>query len=197
MPAILIEVCFVDSEGDVHIYTQQFEDICQAIADVLGNEDEDDDRWPDNVRPPSEALFSARGKCSQFGGPEDEGVSPAEDLAFFEDEDDIRKAPHLFLPYQPEGTSGLARRLNPFVHYVACRWDYDVTPKEMLAESGNVALVRTKLVDGTERALTAFPADWGPNADTGRVADLSPGLMYDLGIETDDEVEVIYPWDGK
>jgi hypothetical protein len=41
--------------------------------------------------------------------------------------------------------------------------------------------------------LTAFPADWGPHPDTGRVADLSPGLMLDLGIETDDEVEIIFP----
>ena len=197
MPAILIEVCFVDSEGDVHVYTQQFEDICQAIADVLGkgSDDEDDDEWPDDVRPPltpSGVLFHTIGKCSQFGGPEDEGVSSTEDLAFFEHEEDVKKAPHLFLPYQPKGTSGLARRLNPFVHYVACRWDYNVTPKEMLVESGNVALVRTKSM-----ALTAFPADWGPNANTGRVADLSPGLMTDLGIETDDEVEVIYPWNEE
>ena len=36
----------------------------------------------------------------------------------------------------------------------------------------------------------ALPADWGPNEKTGRVADLSPGLMEALGIDTDDEVEV-------
>ena len=29
------------------------------------------------------------------------------------------QAPHLFLPYQPAGTTGLARRLNPNVHYIA------------------------------------------------------------------------------
>jgi hypothetical protein len=43
-------------------------------------------------------------------------------------------------------------------------------------------------------ALTAFPSDWGPNENTGRIADLSPGLMTDLGIETDDEVTVVYPY---
>jgi N-acetylmuramoyl-L-alanine amidase len=37
---------------------------------------------------------------------------------------------------------------------------------------------------------TVSPADWGPHVDTGRVADLSPGLMKELGIDTDDEVEV-------
>ena len=36
-------------------------------------------------------------------------------------------------------------------------------------------------------------ADWGPHVDTGRVADISPGLMEALGIETDDEVEVKFP----
>ena len=111
------------------------------------------------------------------------GVSPNEGLAFIYNVED---APHLFLPYQPKGTTGLARRLNPFVHYVACRWDYEVTPKEMLLEK--LALVRAKGIE-----LKTFCADWGPHVDTGRVADLSPGLMEDLGISTDDEVEVIFP----
>ena len=77
------------------------------------------------------------------------------------------------------------------MHYVACRWDYDRTPKETLIE--NLALVRSLK---TGIALTAFPADWGPHESTDRIADLSPGLMQDLGIDTDDEVEVIYPWGG-
>ena len=114
------------------------------------------------------------------------GVSPSEGLAFIQE---IDQAPHLFLPYQPEGTSGLARRLNPHIHYIACRWDYDDTPRPMLLEE--VALVRAP---STGIALTAFPADWGPNEKTGRVADLSPGLMADLGIETDDQVEVVFPY---
>jgi hypothetical protein len=39
----------------------------------------------------------------------------------------------------------------------------------------------------------AYPADWGPHEDTNRAADISPGLMDALGIETDDEIEVVYP----
>jgi hypothetical protein len=102
-------------------------------------------------------------------------------------------APQLFLPEGTPGTEnmGLARRLNPFVHYVACRWDYEVTSKTMLADSGQMALVRNP---ATGIALTAFPSDWGPNEKTGRVADLSPQLMADLGLETDGIAEVIYPW---
>jgi N-acetylmuramoyl-L-alanine amidase len=34
--AILIEVCFCDSDADAAIYHQQFHKICVAIADVLG-----------------------------------------------------------------------------------------------------------------------------------------------------------------
>jgi hypothetical protein len=130
-------------------------------------------------------LFSTSGRCSSFGGPNDTGVSPCEGLAFLFDTHD---APHLFLPMQPRGTTGLARRLNPRIFYVACRWDYDVTPKDMLAEPMVQALVRA---NGREYA--AWPADWGPHEDTGRVVDLSPALMDALGLETDDIVEVSYP----
>lgn len=193
-PAILIETCFVDSQADVDIYGDRFDVICNAIAGAISGEEAElpglrPPKPPGlglkpEPEPPSDLLFAVDGKCSYFGGPDDTGVSPSEGLAFIYD---IDEAPHLFLPYQPEGTSGLARRLNPYVHYVACRWDYDVTSKEML-KSGKLALVRA---GGFE--LKAFPADWGPNENTGRVADLSPSLMDDLGLTTDDEVEVIFP----
>lgn len=34
-PAILIEVCFVDSKADVNIYKDKFDEICKAIAESL------------------------------------------------------------------------------------------------------------------------------------------------------------------
>jgi N-acetylmuramoyl-L-alanine amidase len=179
MPSILIEVCFVDSEADAELYKTHFKAICAGIADVLGG-----DMVPATEPPATSALV---GKCSYFGGPNDMGVDPDEGLAFIYD---IDQAPHLFLPYQPEGTTGLARRLNPFVHYVACRWNYEEASKSFLLE--NRALVRATR---TGIALKAFPADWGPHEDTGRVADLSPSLLDDLGIETDDEVEVVFPYE--
>lgn len=180
--ASLIEVCFVNSQGDVNVYHAQFNDICAAIASAIAGEG----YQPGPTPPPTgDALFQTTGKCSHFGGPDDTGVSPSEGLAFIFDVDE---APHLFLPYQPSGTTGLARRLNPNVCYVACRWDYDVTPKTMLRDSGQKALVR-----GNGWEILAYPADWGPHGDTERVADLSPGLMEALWITTDDTVEVIYP----
>ncbi len=67
--------------------------------------------------------------------------------------------------------------------------DPDAVPHDMLLNE--VAIVRATR---TGISLTAFPADWGPHQDTGRVADISPGLMQDLGITTDDEVEVWFPF---
>jgi uncharacterized protein (TIGR02594 family) len=130
-------------------------------------------------------LYATKGTCSWFGGPEDHGVKPDEGLAFITN---VKQAPQLFLSEQPPGTTGLARRLNPEMPYIACRWDYKRTPRSLLLSE--VALVRATK---TGKQLLAFPADWGPNEKTGRVADLSPGLMRDLGIETDDEVSVSFP----
>lgn len=189
-PAVLIETCFVDSQGDVDIYKKSYDLICGAIAGAIAGEDieapPDMPGRPERPEEPdSEVLFTASGKCSSFGGPNDTGVSPSEGLAFLYE---VSDKPELFLHKQPPGTTGLARRLNPAMYYVACRWDYDVTPKTMLA-GDQFALVRA----GQQQRL-AHPADWGPHEDTGRVADLSPGLLKALGLVTDDEVEVIYPF---
>ena len=126
------------------------------------------------------------GPCSWFGGPEDEGVDADEGLAFLYEYDD---APRLFLNEQPKGTTGLARRLNPEMFYVACRWDYEVTPKTMLANPHNHCII---YAPSTDASAIAWPADWGPHESTERCADISPGLMEDLGIETDDTIVVIY-----
>lgn len=190
--SILLEVCFCDNTDDSNKYNEHFDQITLAIAHVLS--DKDVAQMPEKPEKPAERppaaefgpLLTVEGKVSYFGGPEDMGVSSDEGLAFFYEYDD---APHLFLDEQPPGTSGLARRLNPDRPYVACRWDYDVTPKEMLRQP-YPALVRSE--DSGREAL-AWPADWGPHESTNRVADISPGLMEKLGIETDDIVEVIYP----
>jgi hypothetical protein len=190
-PSILIETCFCDSTSDTSTYRSRFEACCDAIADMIGREDAPTDTVPPDWQPPpieEIALLHVKGKVSKFGGPDDTGVGPHEGLAFIYD---VGMAPHLFLPTQPPGTTGLARRLNPCVCYVACRWDYDDTPKPTLLQ--HQALVRNP---ATGFGLRVFPADWGPNESTDRVADVSPAVMEYLGLETDDEVEVIYPMEG-
>jgi N-acetylmuramoyl-L-alanine amidase len=170
-PAILIEVCFVDSRADADLYDEHFDAICLAIAREV-------------VREAPETV-TLRGKVSWFGGPDDEGVTPDEGLAFIYKVED---APELFLPTQPPGTTGLARRLDPSRRYIACRWDYDVTSKEDLLD------IRCRVTaPKTGKSFIARPADWGPHHSTDRIADISPGLMEELGIGTDDEVIVEFP----
>jgi N-acetylmuramoyl-L-alanine amidase len=180
MPSCLLEIAFVDSIADCEIYTSSFNEICGDIADLV-------EALPpiEEEKPVEGVLFQTKGPCSFFGGPDDLGVSHEEGLAFFYDYGD---APHLFLKQQPEDTTGLARRLNPNLFYVACRWNYETTPKEMLADPSRQALVRT---GGLQ--FYAWPADWGPHSDTNRVCDLSPALLEALALVTDDVVEVLYP----
>jgi hypothetical protein len=124
------------------------------------------------------------GRCSSFGGPNDLGVGPSEGLALV-DPSNFGLFRDYFLPEQPSGTTGLARRLNPAAFYIACRWDYSITPKAYLV--GSMATVSDRNM--SRRAL-ARPVDWGPAIRTGRVADLSPGLLQFLGLQTDSDVIV-------
>jgi N-acetylmuramoyl-L-alanine amidase len=174
-PALLIETCFVDAKADVDGYEDHFTEICRAVAECA-----------EPVVAEEVPTLHARGKVSWFGGPEDDGVAPDEGLAFIYEVED---KPELFLEEQPPNTTGLARRLDPAEFYIALRWDYDVFDKEYLR--GNVfAKVHAP---GTGKEFLASPADWGPHVSTNRVADISPGLMEALGIETDDEVEISFP----
>src|SRR5215472_1456936 len=179
-PAILIEVCFVDAGADVECYSQHFDEICSSIAEAIA---------PTEVEIVS-PILNTRGKVSWFGGPNDTGVTPSEGLAFIYE---YSTKPEIFLPTQPAGTTGLARRLDPDKRYLALRWDYNQFSKTRLA-GPEVALVRATK---TKRQFPAHPADWGPHTKTGRVADISPGLMRELGIDTDEEVEVTYPYVGE
>ena len=184
-PSILIETCFVDSEADVLIYNENFDQICEAIADVIGGTE------IEIVPEPPPATNVMTGTCSHFGGPNDKGVSAGEGLAFIYEIDEHNQ--FLFLPMQPQGTTGLARRLNTWVHYCAMRWDYSVHPKETLIDK--LVLVRNIK---TGFALTCTPADWGPHEEkTGRLIDLSPSMMIDLGLDTDDLVEVTFPYEEE
>jgi len=192
--AVLIETAFCDNTSDCQRYRERFEPICRSIAETLAERTigarppvEPPERPEDLPPKPGKFLFTARGRVSWFGGPDDTGVSASEGLAFFYEYDEAR---HLFLPSQPDGTSGLARRLDVNTFYVACRWDYDVTSKDMLRNQSLKAGVRNPR---TGKKFACYPADWGPHSDTSRVMDLSPALLSALELSTDDEAEIGYP----
>lgn len=158
-------------------------------------------RIPSTPQPPPEpaalrktdvVLFQQTGPCSWFGGPADTGVRPDEGLALWEPHELPLAPPGLFLRQQPAGTTGLARRLNPDAHYVACRWDYAALERRGLPRGIlRACQVAVRRPDRPELGTVwAWPADWGPNQRTRRAADLSPGLMKALQLRTDDVVTV-------
>lgn len=132
--------------------------------------------------------MKTRGKCSSFGGPDDTGMTATEGLAFIYE---VSDQPEIFLP---GATEALGRSLDPNEFYVACRWPYTSDTKAQWREAllSRKALVRNPK---NKKYAWAFPADWGPADEEtgGRVADLSPGLLDYLGLQTDDEVQVWFP----
>ncbi len=131
--------------------------------------------------------YTVQGKMSSFGGPDDTGVSKREGLALF-DHNDIADRSDLFLNVQPHGTTGVARRLNPETYYIAMRWNYDTTSRNFL-RTHKVIVTSVR----TGESVEAQPVDWGPNHDTGRIADLSPAILKVLKLNTDDSVRVTVP----
>lgn len=99
---------------------------------------------------------------------------------------------HLFKqPYNEN--YGAARNLSPFAFYCAMRWNYTQTSVKQLQS----AIVRVKALNGN--VVWCTPADWGPNARTGRIIDLSPMAAEVLGVKTDDLVKctLILPDDSE
>jgi N-acetylmuramoyl-L-alanine amidase len=186
-PAVLLEICFGDVKSDCDRYYTNFEAICHAVAQSLAGRNIGE---TPPIEPPEQVtgVVTFTGKMSVFGGPDDTGVDSDEGLAMYSNVD---QKPELFLDFQPSGTSGLARRLNPSVYYVACRWDYNQTSKEYLRTA--VVDVSAEGADGRKRTIKAYVADWGPHGSTGRASDLSPGLAAALGLDTNDICTVTVP----
>ncbi len=84
----------------------------------------------------------------------------------------------------------MARRLNPNAYYIACRWNYHELPRSYLRSVTAVVINPNKL----NTSANARCVDYGPAENTGRIADLSPGLARDLGLQTDDEVVIHIPY---
>jgi len=121
-----------------------------------------------------------KGRVSWFGGPEHQGPRAAGTTAI-----------------SREKLSRLNRRLDPsaktlnrhaaYYYYAAMRVAY--TPKKR-GWWKNARLLVLNPANG--RAVVVRPADWGPGPQTGRLIDVSPQAMKDLGVHTDDEVLVAF-----
>lgn len=139
------------------------------------------------------------GKCSDFGGPDDEGVAPLEGLALVSLQDlNEWWFARCFLPPRPH--VGAARTLNPASFYCAMRWAYgdgDGLGNGEILPGVPASVIRRAVfsVSAGGRKIFVQAVDWGPNRHTGRLIDLSPGEVQALGVGTDDlvSVEAILP----
>ncbi len=135
--------------------------------------------------------LTLRGKMSTFGGPNDTGMTPTEGLAIIQNSD-IGTVPGVKELFIDPARGALGRNLNnKKAAYIACRWDYRVTPRSYLAATN--VIVRNPI---TGKQIAARPVDWGPAEWTHRVADLSDFVADELGLQTNGECEVLIPLPG-
>jgi hypothetical protein len=113
----------------------------------------------------SNGIQYVGGKMSTFGGSNDTGVSAIETGAI---------------------SGENLRSLNPNSYYIAGRWDYSKTSKADLKNKTVTVYNPT-----TGRSVSGVKiVDWGPNTNTGRTWDTSPGVANSVGASTDSEVWV-------
>lgn len=86
----------------------------------------------------------------------------------------------------------------PIFRYCACRWNYRLLMSQLDADN-KADLKQTLYHDYTititnpknGRTLDLRPVDWGPARWTGRLIDIDSVSMRELGLKTDDEVEIV------
>ena len=136
------------------------------------------------------------GKCSTFGGMADKGVGTKEELSCVGISDFsewwFRR---IFLaPGDYSSAYGPARNLDPAAFYCACRWAYGSfggVQGEILPGYTREQVRRgVVIVSANGKNVACQAADFGPNPDTKRLIDLSPGAATALGVKTDDTVTV-------
>ena len=120
-----------------------------------------------------DGLAFVSGRVSHFGGPRDTGVSSSETGAITGE-----RLRALNSPLSPDAATLRARPGD--YYYAALRVDY--SPRGRSWWAGQRLLV---VAPATGRAIVVRLVDWGPNTRTGRVLDLSPQALRELGIATD------------
>ena len=122
-----------------------------------------------------------RGAVSHFGGPSDTGVSSTETGAVSGE-----RLRDLNNPERPSASTLRARPED--YYYVAMRWNYSPNGTRFWRDDARL-LIRNPV---TGAQVVVRPVDWGPHTRTGRIIDLSPQAVRDLGVSTDDNVDVAF-----
>ncbi len=119
------------------------------------------------------------GRVSCFGGPDDEYMKFDEGLALYEHAE-ANKRLDLFYLRGTDLRMATNTRLNPDAYYIAVRYPGGIDRAILQA---SIWWVKNP---ETDKVVRASLVDWGPALWTNRVADLSPGIVKELGIKTDD-----------
>lgn len=125
-----------------------------------------------------------KGKCSEFGGPSDEGMSITEGLSIYEHHEADNRL-DLFYHRGNNPNIGTSKRLRPESLYFAYRFPLDPRPDRKTLQ--NTQFIFRNPANG--HCCVAWLCDWGPAEWTKRVFDVSPGVAVSLGIQTDQEIE--------
>ncbi len=125
------------------------------------------------------------GRVSWFGGPTDTGVGPTETVAISGE-----VARSLNSPLHPDAAT-LAAHPERY-YYIAMRFSYS---PQSTSWWRTARLVIANPRTGVQ--VVVRPADWGPNTSTGRVMDLSPQTIADLGLATDDTAVIAFARPGS
>lgn len=120
------------------------------------------------------------GRVSWFGGPADSGIGWSDTGAISGE-----RMRSMNSPMSPSAAD-LASRPSDF-YYVAMRVSYSPNGTAWWATQRLLVVSPT-----TGAAVVVRFADWGPNTYTGRIVDLSPQALTDLGLVTDDSVWVAF-----
>jgi N-acetylmuramoyl-L-alanine amidase len=184
-PAILLEVCFVDSETDANLYRNNFDNICKRIAEVVGNvtigkpEPPPVEPPPTDPEDPAVPLFPSNQsdiKCSVFGGakdPNDSAYPPYDKIT----DQEISCA----LPWRFPGTKPLVLVHNLLTGLDALCEIRDIGPwltDDPYFDTGERPLAETCFLDKT-------PLPRGPNAGiipNGAGIDITPAAAKSIGL---------------
>jgi len=131
-----------------------------------------------------DGLPYVRGKVSWFGSPDDRSISPSGTGAITGE-----RVRELNDPVDPSAAT-LAERPADY-YWIAMRWSY--SPRGV-SFWRNARILLTNPETGA--SVVARPVDWGPHTRTRRVVDLSPQVMNDLGLVTDQDVLIAFAAPG-
>ncbi|MFK7998993.1 MAG: hypothetical protein AB8H86_05325 [Polyangiales bacterium] len=125
-----------------------------------------------------------RGTISNFGGPNDTGVTTTETGAITGERLRSLNTP------MDASRAVIESRPEDF-YYAAMRWSYSPGNRTFWRDAR--ILIRNP---ATGAQVVVRPVDWGPHIRTGRIIDVAPQTEDDLGASTDDNVDVAFAAPG-